>query len=173
MQGPRQSACCHVVCVILGFGIPWTIRLTCVRVEGVAAEWVGISRIGVWDVVGAFCSTLIVDYLLTVVSDMHWFSTAETCELLSKFDNIYLWGDSQTRHLTQAFAVLLREDLIDGGRATWREDVEEDPGCHCHMLFRASDCAFWSATSIQSVLDGDPASIKCPADKRPALIDSK
>lgn len=103
--------------------------------------------------------------------DMKWFTTSEICDILSRFDNIYLAGDSQTRYLTQAFNVLIREDLVNGSLATWRFDLEENPGCDCYHRFYDHGCTWWVALNTQQVLDGDPKSIKCKKDRRPALLE--
>jgi len=103
---------------------------------------------------------------------MQWFSTSEICNILSRYDHIYLIGDSMLRHTAQAFNVLLREDLVDGGRATWRND-EEPLNCRCYNVFDNPGCVWMSAINTIDVLLGDRSSIRCSADKTPALITCK
>ena len=100
--------------------------------------------------------------------DMQWFTTDEACDILSRFDHIYLVGDSMLRHLAQALHVIIRGDLVNGGRATWRAGEHEDHDCHCHNVFNDMNCVWWSAVNTIPLLQGDAESVKCK--KRPALV---
>lgn len=47
--------------------------------------------------------------------DMRWYDTREACEILNRYSQVVLVGDSMLRHITGALNVLLREDLGYGG----------------------------------------------------------
>lgn len=96
---------------------------------------------------------------------MEWFTTSEICSILSRFDHIYFIGDSLIRNIAQAMMVLIRGDLVDGGRATWRNDTIDTDDCHCRGVFHKGECIFWSAIDTEMVLENDPASILCPASE--------
>jgi hypothetical protein len=53
---------------------------------------------------------------------LRWFSTAEVCEIVGRFEKIILTGDSLMRHINSALQVLLREDLGRGAMKTWNID---------------------------------------------------
>lgn len=47
--------------------------------------------------------------------DMRWYDTRQACEILNRYSQVVLVGDSMLRHLIGALNVLLREDLGYGG----------------------------------------------------------
>lgn len=51
--------------------------------------------------------------------DLKFYTSAEICRILSRFQSIVIFGDSLMRHLTAAFAILLRENLDNGGQMQW------------------------------------------------------
>ena len=57
--------------------------------------------------------------------DMRWFTTAEVCEILGRFEKIIVVGDSMMRHVVGALNVLLREDLGYGAVTDWNFRQEE------------------------------------------------
>lgn len=95
--------------------------------------------------------------------DMRWFNTDEICNILSRFDNIYMLGDSMVRHLAQGVNVFLREDLYTGARATWQFGNPPELDCHCHTLFENHTCASegFAAVGTQDLLEKDRASVAC------------
>ncbi|KAL9083792.1 MAG: hypothetical protein Q9159_005580 [Coniocarpon cinnabarinum] len=99
--------------------------------------------------------------------DMQWFTIDEVCDILSRYDHIYLIGDDMLRHLGQALHVFMRGDLWDGGRATWREGTD-DNDCHCHNVFDKPACIWWSAVNTVPLLQNAPMSVQCK--QRPALV---
>ncbi|KAB8356438.1 hypothetical protein FH972_024021 [Carpinus fangiana] len=102
--------------------------------------------------------------------DMQWFTNAEVCKILSRFDHVYFLGDSLMRHTVMAMMVLLRGDLVSGARATWRHDDPTLNDCTGHRLFHDKRCIWMSAIGSPAVLTGDPDSIKCPKHTPPALV---
>lgn len=67
------------------------------------------------------------------------------------------------RHLSHGLLTFLREDLVDGARATWRERNPEQTDCSCRIPYDNPNC--WRdglvVTDTQSVWHRDPESIKC------------
>lgn len=107
---------------------------------------------------------------------MNWYTTQQICSILSHFSHIHLAGDSLIRQISVAMHILLREDLVEGGRATWRKDnpeattdVEGNPvpamDCRCRILFKkGSNCMWWEAINTDQVWADDPQSMKCGRD---------
>lgn len=57
--------------------------------------------------------------------DMQWFSTLEVCQILGRYSQVILVGDSMLRHVIGALNVLIREDLGYGGVTDWNFDENE------------------------------------------------
>lgn len=57
--------------------------------------------------------------------DMIWYSTKEVCEILGRFSQVMLVGDSMLRHIIGALNVLIREDLGYGAVTDWNFSNEE------------------------------------------------
>ena len=108
--------------------------------------------------------------ILTQPLDMQWFSTSEMCDILHRFDRIHVVGDSMMRHIAQAFMVLLREDLAEGSRTTWRRDNPSGLDCRCRVNFDYHTCAQWTVVDSELLALMDPASIKCGKHQKPAPI---
>lgn len=98
---------------------------------------------------------------------MEWFTKSRICDILSRFDRVTLIGDSMLRQAAQALNVLLRNDLVDGGKATWSSS-NALPECNCHQVFDNPRCASVAAVNTQEILQNAPSSISCAV--RPALV---
>lgn len=57
--------------------------------------------------------------------DMIWYSTKEVCQILGRFSQVMLVGDSMLRHIIGALNVLIREDLGYGAVTDWNFSDEE------------------------------------------------
>lgn len=92
--------------------------------------------------------------------DMRFFSPAEICQILSRFSQIIIIGDSMMRNLAVAIHIFLRADLPNGGRANWGEDP---PGhdCRCNGVFDDRACTFHAVASTSAARDFDGASVRC------------
>lgn len=99
--------------------------------------------------------------------DMRWFHTEEICEIMSRFDAIWVIGDSMMRNLAVALHVYLRADLHEGPRAQWNKEPD-DLDCHCKAPFETAACmwyvAFSSSDVWKNIPAGSPHAIKCPQD---------
>lgn len=60
--------------------------------------------------------------------DMQWFNTREVCEILGRYSQVILVGDSMLRHVIGALNILIREDLGYGGVTDWNFNEEEKYG---------------------------------------------
>jgi hypothetical protein len=57
--------------------------------------------------------------------DMRWFSTAEICSIVARFEKVYIVGDSLMRNLASALNILIREDMLHGALMDWGMDEEK------------------------------------------------
>ena len=101
--------------------------------------------------------------------DMRWFSNEEICSILTRFEQINIVGDSMMRNLAVALHVILRTDLVSGGRTNWVPDPDE-MDCHCAGVFQHSLCAFHSVTSSRIAWRQEPEKMFCDQDG-PASIE--
>jgi len=70
-----------------------------------------------------------------------WYSTAEICMILERFDAVVFIGDDTLKHIYAAFNMLLREDLALGG-LDQRDLVESDRNaCRCENQFMRPECS--------------------------------
>lgn len=92
--------------------------------------------------------------------DMRWFSTSEICAILSRFSRINIVGDSMMRNLAIAMHIFTRADLVNGGRADWREDPEGHD-CSCQGVFDDRSCTLHAIASTSLARDASPGSIVC------------
>ncbi|KAI1449028.1 hypothetical protein F5Y02DRAFT_414290 [Annulohypoxylon stygium] len=94
--------------------------------------------------------------------DMRWFTTLEACEILGRYSQVILVGDSMLRHIMGALNILIREDLGYGGVTDWNFDAEEKRKCFCNNQFDVRDCSVQGIYSTSDVLQHDPLSLMCP-----------
>jgi len=99
---------------------------------------------------------------------MRWYTTLETCEILSRFDKVIFVGDSMMRHVVGALNVLLREDLGYGAVTGWNFDDEETEKCFCMHQMDVKACSVQGVYRTSDVLKHDPDSFKCPTSTRKA-----
>ena len=99
--------------------------------------------------------------------DMRWFDENEICDILTRYEKIFILGDSMMRNVAVAFSVLLRKDFVLGGRATWL-DLPGDLGsdCKCAQPFETRKCAYYSTVSSRVVWNNDPDSMSCSREGR-------
>lgn len=53
--------------------------------------------------------------------DLRFYTTAEICAILSRFEDVVFLGDSMVRHLIGAFLMLLRENYEYGAQTQWTD----------------------------------------------------
>ncbi|KAJ8611327.1 hypothetical protein MRB53_037997 [Persea americana] len=105
--------------------------------------------------------------------DFKWFKQAEICDVLTRFDNIYITGDSYMRGASLAmFPYIRKGGLVSGGRADWRDGEPEGKECYCRALFDAKDCMWFTIQGSAIALENSPASFMCPSDRPIANVSS-
>ncbi|KAB8346230.1 hypothetical protein FH972_023275 [Carpinus fangiana] len=95
--------------------------------------------------------------------DMRWFSSSEICQIMNKFEKVFIVGDSMMRNLAVAVHVFLRADLSDGARTTWKEDPE-GIDCSCRGPFETIKCAYHSVVGSKILVEHAPESLYCDAE---------
>ncbi|KAI9869407.1 MAG: hypothetical protein M1813_000196 [Trichoglossum hirsutum] len=70
-----------------------------------------------------------------------WFTTAEICMILERFDAIIFLGDNMVRSIYSAFNILLRENAALGALKQWEMSDAERSACRCDNQFAKGECA--------------------------------
>ncbi|KAK0514155.1 hypothetical protein JMJ35_003877 [Cladonia borealis] len=87
-----------------------------------------------------------------------WYSTAEICMILERFDAIIFIGDDTLKHIYAAFNILLRENLAIGGLKQWEMTETDRVLCRCENQFTRAECSAHILMDSQVVADNDPSS---------------
>ncbi|KAF6221428.1 hypothetical protein HO133_002284 [Letharia lupina] len=77
-----------------------------------------------------------------------WYSTAEICMILERFDAIVFIGDDSLKHIYAAFNMLLRENMAMGSLKQWELNESQRDACRCDNQFTKSEC--WSHMIMES-----------------------
>ncbi|KAI1263823.1 hypothetical protein F5Y18DRAFT_418131 [Xylariaceae sp. FL1019] len=94
--------------------------------------------------------------------DMRWFSTTEACEILGRFSQVILVGDSMLRHVIGALNIIIREDIGYGGVTDWNFNTHERYRCFCNDQFDVTECSVQGIFKTADVVANDPGSLACP-----------
>ncbi|KAI0439460.1 hypothetical protein F4803DRAFT_46690 [Xylaria telfairii] len=94
--------------------------------------------------------------------DMQWYTTEEVCEILGRFSQVILVGDSMLRHVIGALNIIVRENLGSGGVTDWNFDAREKERCFCNDQFDVTDCSVQGIYKTEDVIKHDPLSLACP-----------
>lgn len=94
--------------------------------------------------------------------DMQWYTTEEVCEILGRFSQVILVGDSMLRHVIGALNIIIREDLGYGGVTDWNFDARERERCFCNDQFDVTECSVQGIYKTEDVMRHDPMSLVCP-----------
>lgn len=70
-----------------------------------------------------------------------WYSTAEICMILERFDAIVFIGDDTLKHVYAAFNMLLRENIATGALKQWDMTETERLACRCDNQFIKPECS--------------------------------
>jgi hypothetical protein len=84
-----------------------------------------------------------------------WFTTAEICMILERFDAIIFLGDNMVRSIYSAFNILLRENAALGALKQWEMSDAERSACRCDNQFAKGECAMFAATRNEEVAKND------------------
>ncbi|KAI1755691.1 hypothetical protein F4782DRAFT_364733 [Xylaria castorea] len=94
--------------------------------------------------------------------DMVWHTTEEVCDILGRFSQVVLVGDSMLRHVIGALNVIVRENLGSGGVTDWNFNVREKERCFCNDQFDVTECSVQGIYKTEDVIKNDPLSLACP-----------
>ncbi|KAI1864737.1 hypothetical protein JX265_008461 [Neoarthrinium moseri] len=95
--------------------------------------------------------------------DMIWYTTKEVCEILGRFSQIMLVGDSMLRHIIGSLNILIREDLGYGAVTDWNFSEGEKRDCFCINQFNVKTCSVQGIYKTSDVLANAPESLSCPS----------
>ncbi|KAI9804803.1 MAG: hypothetical protein M1825_001171 [Sarcosagium campestre] len=84
-----------------------------------------------------------------------WYSTAEICMILDRFDGLVFVGDGLVRQIYAAFNILLRENVALGALQQWAMSDEERASCRCENQYVKSDCSKFAVESSSDVEKND------------------
>lgn len=84
-----------------------------------------------------------------------WYSTAEICMILERFDAVVFIGDDTLKHVYAAFNMLLRENIATGGLKQWDLTESERASCRCDNQFMKPECSKHIVTDSQTVSNHD------------------
>ncbi|MCJ1433133.1 hypothetical protein MMC27_002492 [Xylographa pallens] len=87
-----------------------------------------------------------------------WYTTAEICMILDRFDAVVFVGDSMLQNVYSAFNMLLRENVALGGLKQWNLKDGEHSSCHCDNQIMRPECSGQSITSSAEVRENDGGS---------------
>ncbi|KAI1181266.1 hypothetical protein F4777DRAFT_585174 [Nemania sp. FL0916] len=93
---------------------------------------------------------------------MRWYTTEEVCDILGRFSQVILVGDSMLRHVIGALNIIVRENLGYGGVTDWNFDTREMERCFCNDQFDVTDCSVQGIYKTEDVIKHDPLSLACP-----------
>ena len=69
-----------------------------------------------------------------------WYTAAEVCMILERFDGLVFLGDDMLKAIYAAFNMLLRENIAFGGLKQWDLDEHERDNCQCDNQLTRTDC---------------------------------
>ncbi|KAI9833414.1 MAG: hypothetical protein M1826_007512 [Phylliscum demangeonii] len=101
-----------------------------------------------------------------------WYTTAEICMILERFDAVVFLGDDLVRSIYGAFNILVRENVALGALQQWEMNEAERASCRCEKQFLQPECAKFAVTSSAQVAThdaqgGHPSPYAC--DRTPHL----
>ncbi|KAI9797497.1 MAG: hypothetical protein M1835_000053 [Candelina submexicana] len=87
-----------------------------------------------------------------------WYTTAEICMILDRFDGIVFIGDTMLQHIYTAFTILLRQNMALGGLQQWKMSENERGACRCENQFIKNECSKFAVTTSEEVKRNDGGS---------------
>lgn len=88
-----------------------------------------------------------------------WYTTAQVCEVLQKFDGIAFVGDDTMANAYAGFNLLLRENLASGALKEWDMSPEQRETCRCDSQLTSKSCWPQRITSSDQVPAQDDAAL--------------
>jgi len=87
-----------------------------------------------------------------------WYTIAEICMILDRFDAIVFIGDDTLQHIYAAFNMLLRGNIAWGGLKQWNLKDNERDSCRCDNQVMKGECSSHTVTSSSEVRENDGGS---------------
>lgn len=84
-----------------------------------------------------------------------WYSTAEICMILDRFDAVVFLGDGMLQNIYAGFNMLLRENIATGGLKQWKLKDNERMTCRCDNQIMKSECSAYNIKNSQEVRESD------------------
>ena len=107
-------------------------------------------------------------YKLTPVGcHYRWYSTAQICHILSRFDGLAFVGDELMLSIYKGFTILLRENIALGALKQWDMSEKQLAACRCENQFITAECLGFAVTNSQEMREKDAGS----AHKSPYICD--
>lgn len=82
-----------------------------------------------------------------------WFTSAQICDILQKFDGVVFVGDEALADVYAGFNILLRENLEIGSLKEWETSREHGHKCTCDSQFTSASCLPLRITSSDDVYE--------------------
>ena len=101
-----------------------------------------------------------------------WYSTAEICMILERFDAVVFIGDDSFKQIYAAFNMLLRENMAMGSLKQWELDESQRDACRCDNQLTKSECSSHMIMESETVREkednvGHKGTFYC--DRRPTI----
>ncbi|KAL9117250.1 MAG: hypothetical protein Q9187_006216 [Circinaria calcarea] len=80
-----------------------------------------------------------------------WYSTAEVCMVLDRFDAIVFIGDGLLQNVYAGFNMLLRENIATGGLKQWKLNENDRTTCRCDNQVTRPECSAYNIKNSQDV----------------------
>ena len=87
-----------------------------------------------------------------------WYSTAEICMILERFDALVFIGDDTLKSIYAAFNMLLRENIARGSLKQWEMTENDRVTCRCDNQLIRPECSSHIVMESQAVTDNDKGS---------------
>ncbi|KAL3474386.1 hypothetical protein BJX99DRAFT_271697 [Aspergillus californicus] len=92
----------------------------------------------------------------------HWYTTADICEILERFDGIAFIGDEPLADAYAGFNILLRKDLEQGSLKDWELSATLNAECQCNSQFTNPTCLSTRITSSGDLSPQDGKKTQTP-----------
>lgn len=106
-----------------------------------------------------------------------WFSTAEICMILERFNALFFIGDGSARVIYGVFNVLLTEDLEFGTVREWEMESVHKKKCRCETMFLPhegkigplEECGIFEVTASDRLIGVGEGRYQCNSKFYPTL----
>ncbi|KAL4793253.1 hypothetical protein BDV19DRAFT_366894 [Aspergillus venezuelensis] len=85
----------------------------------------------------------------------HWYTNAEICEIIGRFDGVFFIGDDSLADAYAGFNILLRQDLKQGSLRDWGMSSTLSASCGCNSQFTNSVCSSARISSSEDLYSAE------------------